>query len=147
MHNSGNKLISKNKQLSSDFGGKHENVDDHEFFSNTAKSYKMNTKQYDKAVNDYNNYKKANQNSINNGKKMINKMLKTDVKNINKIFEQYKKNPNDKTYQQYKKIVNDTIEKSKRSDYEVRFDFVENNYWRAKKSDKNHILSKKGRWS
>ena len=45
MHNSGNKLISKNKQLSSDFGGKHENVDDHEFFSNTAKSYKMNTKQ------------------------------------------------------------------------------------------------------
>lgn len=69
MHNSGNKLISKNKQLSSDFGGKHENVDDHEFFSNTAKSYKMNTKQYDKAVNDYNNYKKANQNSINNGKK------------------------------------------------------------------------------
>lgn len=80
-------------------------------------------------------------------KKMINKMLKTDVKNINKIFEQYKKNPNDKTYQQYKKIVNDTIEKSKRSDYEVRFDFVENNYWRAKKSDKNHILSKKGRWS
>lgn len=147
MHNSGNKLISKNKQLSSDFGGKHENVDDHEFFSNIAKSYKMNTKQYDKDVNSYNSYKRVNQKSIDSGKKMVNKMLKTDVKNINKSFKEYKKNPNDKTYQLYKKMVDDTIKKSKRSDYEVRYDFVRDDYWRAKKSDKNHLISRKGRWS
>lgn len=147
MHKSGNKLISMNKQLSSDFGGKHENVDDHEFFSNIAKKYKMDTKQYDKDVNNYNNYKRSNQKSIDKGKKIINKMLKTDIKNINKSFKEYKKNPNDKTYQQYKKMVDDTIKKSERSDYEVRYDFVRDNYWRAKKSDKNHLISRKGRWS
>lgn len=147
MHNSGNKLISMNKQLSSDFGGKHENVDDHEFFSNIAKKYKMDTKQYDKDVNNYNNYKRSNQKSIDKGKKMINKMLKTDIKNINKTFKKYKRNPNNKTYQQYKKMVDDTIEKSKRSDYEVRYDFVRDDYWRAKKSDKNYLISRKGRWS
>ena len=49
----GNALIKKSKKLSYDFGGKHENVDDHEYFRDIAKSYKLNTKKYEKSLNEY----------------------------------------------------------------------------------------------
>ena len=73
----GNKLLSKSKKLQKDFGGKDYNnsIDDPEFFSSIAQEYKLNTKSFDKAYNNFEDYKKNNKKTINKGRKIVNKII------------------------------------------------------------------------
>ena len=74
----GNKLIKKSKGLSEDFGGRHENVDDNEYFELEARNRKLDTTSYHNAYKDYkssvkalNDYNKLNKKSIAKGKKLV----------------------------------------------------------------------------
>lgn len=72
----GNKLIRQNKQLSRDVGGKHQNVDDEEFFELTARDYGLNTDLYWSAYTSYTKFCRENRESIKNGEKIVKKLLK-----------------------------------------------------------------------
>lgn len=74
----GNKLIKRSKGLSRDFGGKHENVDDHEYFEYEARQRGLNTDSYwnsysefKKIAGEEKNYNSLNKNSIKKGKKIV----------------------------------------------------------------------------
>ena len=60
--------------------------------------------------------------------KETNRNTKKNVSSVNKAFNAYKKNPNKETYDAYKKIVDDTIKRSKMSNYELRYDFIRDKY-------------------
>ena len=101
--------------------------------------------QYGKLKKIPNGYKKVD-NKILTDKQAIketNRNTKKNVSSVNKAFNAYKKNPNKETYDAYKKIVDDTIKRSKMSNYELRYDFTKDKYWAANKNDKKHILSRK----
>lgn len=88
----GNKLIKSSKKLSRDFGGKHENVDDNEFFEYEARSRGLNTdaywdsyKEFKKNANAEKTYNSLNKSSIKKGKKIIEAgYLDKPVKSIKK---------------------------------------------------------------
>lgn len=93
----GNKLIKQSKKLSYDFGGKHENVDDPEYFQLVANEYGLNTKAYDKASGDVmdafkasKNFNSLNKKSIEKGKKIVDS--KYSMKKISTLSEENKAN-------------------------------------------------------
>ena len=117
---------------------------------------KVANKSKAKAVASQQKYDAKQKNKLSKGQKVDNKILtdkqaiketnrntKKNVSSVNKAFNAYKKNPNKETYDAYKKIVDDTIKRSKMSNYELRYDFIRDKYWAANKNDKKHILSRK----
>lgn len=85
---------------------------------------------------------KARASQIKYDKEVANRDTRQNVSAVNKTFKAYKKNPNKKTYNEYKKAVNDTIKRAKNSDYELRYDFYRDKYFKTKKGDTKHILGK-----
>ncbi len=69
-----NKLFKQSKRLKDDFGGKWDEIDDEDFFSETAKEYGLDTKAYDRAMKIRNDFKDNNKKYISDGSKMVNKM-------------------------------------------------------------------------
>ena len=89
------KLFKQSKGLKKDFGGSWDEVDDEDFFSETAKSYGLNTKDYDKAMKIRNDFKKNNEKYISDGLKMVTKMQDIDP-------ERWKRVSRDSEYQSAK---------------------------------------------
>lgn len=81
-----NKLMKSSSRLSRDFGGKAENVDDLDFLGYTAKQYSLNTKAFDKAMGDYNSFRRMNSKSIATGEKLYKRSY-----NENYSYEQRKR--------------------------------------------------------